>query len=89
MQRKKDEVVPVQPDTVPAKAPEKAKVKVGQLIMEAVQDRMDEVNGQLMELTREIFVMEQRKADMEKAYQEYVDFMETHYVEGNKDGKTK
>lgn len=79
--KKNDEVAPVQPETVPAKAQEKSKVKVGRFIMEAVQDRMDEVNGQLMELTREIFSMEQRKEEMEKAYQEYVDFMETHCIE--------
>lgn len=82
--RKTSKVAPVQPDKVPAKAPEKKpKEKVSTYVMMVVQDRMDEVNGALMELTREIFQLEQRKKELEGIYEEYVDFMETHYTEEN------
>lgn len=80
--RKTNKVSLVQPKTVPTEAPEKkVKEKVSTYVMIAVQDRMDEVNSALMEITREIFQMEERKKELEGIYEEFVGFMETHYVE--------
>lgn len=62
-------------------AGKKQKEKVGRTVIYAVESRMDEINAQLAELEREIFVMEQKKEEMEKAYRELTDFMDTHEAE--------
>lgn len=83
--RKTGKAAPVQPkSTVPAKASaKKPKEKVSICVMNAVQDKMDEVNRMLTELAGDMFQLEQRKKELEEIYEEYVDFMETHYTEEN------
>ena len=65
---------------VPAKT-KKTKEIVSCFVLQAVQDKMDIVNSELADLTRELFVKEQRKEELEKAYMELVGFMETHKEE--------
>ncbi len=80
--RKKKESIPVEQEkTVPAKPSEKkVKEKISPYIMDAVEDKMDQVNSQLQELTRKLFVLQQEKEDLERVYREFVEFMETHEV---------
>ena len=55
--------------------------------MDIVQSRMDEIDCELIKLTREIFMMQQKKAELEVAYKVFVEFMETHCVEEEREDK--
>lgn len=58
-------------------------------VMDIVQSRMDEIDCELIKLTREIFMMQQKKAELEVAYKVFVEFMETHCVEEEQLQKNK